>query len=217
MAKLTDFSLTLMKSPGKIFVIDDDPDTLASLSVLFQMVGWPTETFLSVDDFLARCNSNLEGCIISEANMPDMSGPVLQEKLSRRHIKIPILFQSDNGTISMAAATMRLGAIDFLTKPAPAWLLIKRVEEAIQKSRDVVQQEENWRQASNALAELTPRESEIMRLIVEGHSNKKIAQILAISDRTVENHRAHIMSKTKAGNLLALARMALEADEFRLT
>lgn len=216
MAKLTDFSLTLMKPPGRIFIIDDDHDTLASLSVLFEMVGWPVAAYTSAADFLADCKANLEGCIISEANLPDISGPELQTKLLRRNIRIPILFQSNNGTIPLAASTMRLGAIDFLTKPAPAWLLIKRAEEAIQKSRNVLQHEENWRQANAALAELTPREAEIMRLIVEGHSNKKIAQMLAISDRTVENHRAHIMSKTKAGNLLALARMALEADEFRL-
>ena len=155
------------------------------------------------------------GCIIIDVNMPGMDGPALQHELHRRGTQLPMIFLSGYGTIPTTVSTIKAGAMDFLTKPVKGSVLLERVAEAIQLSRQIKDQSVEHRAAVSRLASLTGREREIMDLAVTGLTSKEIAQKLSISFRTVEIHRAHVMQKTGATNLLALARIALVAGSHR--
>lgn len=200
-----------MTSQSKIFVVDDDSGMRESLGILFELADYAVESFACAEDFMAEVTESCEGCIVLDVDMPGMSGPELHEELLRRDINIPVVYLTGYATVKLATKAMRNGAVDCLSKPAPGWLLLERAEEGIRRSREFLREEENRRLAGGIVSALTPRETEILKLLVAGHSNKEVAKLLSISDRTVENHRSHIMFKTKTSNLLELSRIAAHA------
>jgi FixJ family two-component response regulator len=141
-----------------------------------------------------------------------MSGLELQEELSKREINIPIIFISGHAAISDSAKAFRAGAVDFLEKPFDNEILLKRIEEAIQKDIEIEEQLIKKRQIQKRLDHLTVREKEVLSLIVSSHSNKEAAAILNISNRTIDVHRAHIMEKMQAANLAELMMMAIHCE-----
>jgi FixJ family two-component response regulator len=197
-----------MSTQPCVFIVDDDYAVRDSLGQLMEVAGFTYQTFESAEHFLQAYHPDGSGCLLLDLNMPNMTGDELQAELIRRKIHLPIIFLTAYGDIPTSVRAIKLGAIDFLTKPVSSKLLIERIQTALQQesqrhnhSQLVVQE------ICGRLNGLTSRESEVMLLVVAGHSNKEIARQLDISPRTVEIHRARVMEKTGAANLLELARM----------
>ena len=192
---------------GYVFIVDDDAVVLDSLRMLLETAGYAVATFHGAEDFLEICTPDTHGCIILDVNMPDMDGPALQEELNRRGLQLPVIFLSGHGTIPLTVRALKAGAMDFLTKPVKGSDLLDRVREAMNQCSVLQQQAKEVQSVTSRLAMLTERENEVLKLAVEGHTSKEIAQRLGISYRTVEIHRAHVMQKTGASNMLELARI----------
>jgi FixJ family two-component response regulator len=196
-----------MSDIAQVFVVDDDAFVRDSLRMLLEVSGYAVATFPGAEDFLDICTPDTQGCIILDVNMPDMDGPSMQLELIHRGLQLPIIFLSGQGTIPLTVRTLKSGAMNFLIKPVKGSELLACVEEAI-KQCAILQKHAIASQVIAArLAMLTEREREVMMLAVAGHTSKEIALHLGISFRTVEIHRAHVMQKTGASNMLELARM----------
>lgn len=197
-----------MSGPATVFIVDDDEAVRDSLRMMIKAAGHSAATFSCANDFLDVCTPETQGCIILDVNMPNMDGPALQEELTRREMRLPIIFLSGQGTIPLSVRTIKAGAVDFLTKPVEGAVLLARVQEALEQC-SIQQKQANASQSIVArLAMLTEREREVMMLAVAGHTSKEIALRLDISYRTVEIHRARVMQKSGASNMMELARIA---------
>lgn len=196
-----------MNDPRQVYIVDDDEAVLDSLSMLLEANGYTVSTFGDAPSFLATCEPDMPGCLILDVDMPVVDGPALQEELIRREIRLPIIFLTGHGTIPMTVRALKAGAHDFLTKPVAGTVLLERIAEAMHKNEQVQLQHKTTRSIAARLATLTAREREVMMLAVEGYTSKEIAQRLLISYRTVEIHRAHLMQKSGASNMLELARI----------
>ncbi len=201
-----------MTLPEKIFVVDDDAAVRDSLRMLLRADGHAVETFASGPEFLDACNADTHGCVILDVKMPGMDGTMLQEELNRRSIKLPIIFLSGQGTIPVTVRAIKAGAVDFLTKPVDGTELLACVRAALKADSLAHEQDADRQSTVSRLSTLTDREREIMQLTIEGHTSKEIARQLDISYRTVESHRAHILRKTGAANLIELARLATQTS-----
>jgi len=175
--------------------------------MLLKADGHAVTTFAGAGEFLDACTPDTRGCLILDVKMPGMDGPALQEEMKRRGLRLPIIFLSGEGSIPVTVRTIKTGAMDFLTKPVDGAALLACVREALEKDLLLQEQAADRQTIESRLEKLTDREREILRLTTEGHSSKKIAERLAISHRTVESHRAHILHKTGASNLVELARI----------
>lgn len=195
-----------------IHVVDDDAAVRDSLRMLLKADGHEVKTYASGEEFLESCEQGMRGCIILDIKMPGMDGQMLQAELNRRGLSLPIIFLSGQGTIPVTVRTIKAGAVDFLTKPVDGAELLSSVRAALRQ--DVFQQgrEASRHAVSPRLSALTNREREIMLLTIEGRTSKEIAQQLSISYRTVESHRAHILRKTGAANLIELARIVSQNE-----
>lgn len=202
-----------MNDKTKVFVVDDDPSVRDSISTLLDVAGHEVVTFSQAADFLAVCTPDTCGCIILDVNMPDMDGPMMQQELKRRGMRLPIIFLSGKGTIPLTVHAIKSGAMDFLTKPVKGSILLERVNEALEQCAVLQNEAKTSRSIAARLATLTQREREVMKLAVEGLTSKEVAQHLCISYRTVEIHRAHVMHKLGASNMLELARLASYQSE----
>lgn len=197
-----------MSEHDTIFIVDDDAAVRDSLTMLLEAAGYAAKAFKSAADFLGTCVPDMQGCIILDVDMPGMDGPSLQEELIRRHVNLPVLFLSGHGNIPMTVRTVKAGAIDFLTKPIEGLKLLEHVRAAL-KQRQFMHHRIAYQQFTlSRLATLTAREKEILLLAIAGHPSKEIGSRLGLSYRTVEIHRAHILRKTGASNLLELASIA---------
>ncbi|MDO8990974.1 MAG: response regulator [Sideroxyarcus sp.] len=196
-----------MSDISRVFVVDDDASVRDSLRMLLEVSGYKVATFPGAEDFLEICTPDTQGCIILDVNMPDMDGPTLQEELLRREMQLPIIFLSGHGTIPLTVRALKSGAMNFLIKPVQGAELLACVHEAMEQSNFLRMQARACQSVTARLAALTEREREVMSLAVEGKTSKEIAQQLNISYRTVEIHRAHVMQKTGATNMLELARI----------
>lgn len=195
--------------PSKVHVVDDDPGMRDSVSFLLESVGIDVACYESAEDFLERYDAQMRGCLLLDVRMPGMSGLQLHEKLREESIKLPVIIVTAHSDVPMAVAAMRNGAFDLIEKPYNDQLLIDRVREAI--DRDRTEHHEHLQEAAvrERLAELSPREDEVMRLVVSGFLNKQIASKLGLSIKTVEVHRSRVMQKMAARSLADLVRMAM--------
>ncbi len=190
-----------------VYLVDDEFAVRDSLSLLIESTGLAVRSFASAEGFLNNYDPEYPGCLLLDVRMPSMSGLELQDELLRREISIPIIFISGHAGIPDSAKAFRAGAVDFLEKPFDNELLLERIMEAIKK--DIANREQliEYHNIQNRLDQLTVREKEVLSLIINGHSNKEMANILAISNRTVEVHRARIMEKMQAESLVELIMM----------
>lgn len=195
-----------------VFIVDDDPAVREAMAMLMASAGLTSSAFPSARDFLAAYEPGAPGCLVLDLRMPGMSGTELQEELDRRGATLPIIFLTAYADVPTAVGAVRAGAVDFLQKPVEGGRLLKRVRDAL--GLDSVSRARRFEAqgARQRLALLTPRESEVLRFVVEGHTNKAIARELGISRRTVETHRARIMRKTAAASLPDLIRIVGSAD-----
>lgn len=199
-----------MKNNDIVFVVDDDAAVRDSLRMLLKADGHAVATFEGAEDFLDACTQNMHGCLILDVKMPGMDGPSLQEELNRRGMRMPIIFLSGQGTIQETVRTIKAGAMNFLTKPVDGAELLGSVREALKRDSLMHEYDVERQSIASRLEMLTDREREIMLLSVAGFTSKEIAQKLSISFRTVESHRAHILHKTGASNLMELAHIAAQ-------
>jgi len=196
-----------------VFVVDDDSAVRDALKLLLRSVGHPVETYGSGQDFLDGYPDDQPGCLVLDIRMPGMSGLELQQQLNTRHSLLPIIFITGHGDVPMAVEAMQAGAMDFIQKPFRDQDLLDRINQALDKdaSNRAALSERNA--IRKRLETLTPREREVMDLVVDGKANKVIAGDLNLSQRTVEIHRARVMEKMQATSLAHLVRMVLEVEE----
>jgi len=203
----------MREQPGTVFVVDDDEAVRGSMKLLLKTLGLPAQAFASAQEFLATFDTGRSGCLVLDIRMPGMSGLELQEELNARGAMLPIIFITGHGDVPMAVEAMQRGAMDFLQKPFRDQDLLDRVTKALEKDRAGRELLGNRERIRARIADLTPREREVMALVTQGKANKVIAADLDLSQRTVEIHRAHVMEKMGANSLAHLVRMGIEADQ----
>jgi FixJ family two-component response regulator len=191
-----------------VFVIDDDRMIRDGLQSLIRSVGLRVEMYASAQDFLGAKRPDAPACLVLDVRMPGLSGLDLQLKLRDRGIPIPIIFITGHGDIPMSVRAMKEGAQEFLTKPVRGQDLLDAVQKAIARDRELRQEREETGEIRAGFESLTPREKEVLELVVAGLLNKQIADRLGMSELTVKTHRAHVMEKTQAESLAHLVRMS---------
>ena len=196
-----------------VFVVDDDEEVRDSLSVLLESVDLNVEAFDSAHHFLDTFDPEASGCLVLDIRMPGMSGIELQNRLNEKQAILPVIVITGHGDVSLAVKAMKGGAVDFLQKPFDEQELLDQVHQALADDARRRLELDERQIILDRLATLTPREREVMELIVDGKANKNVAAELGVSQRTVEIHRARVMEKTQAGSLAHLVRMALLAGE----
>ena len=198
-----------MKAAGPvIFVVDDDPSVRKSLMRVMTSAGYEVEAFASARDFLTREPFVGPCCLVLDVRMPGLTGLELQEALAGKGHRIPIVFITGHGDISMSVKAMKSGAADFLTKPFDVEQLLATVERAVTKDVKDLSDEGRTAEALERVKLLTPRETEVFALVVTGMLNKQIAGELGIGEKTVKVHRARVMEKMQAGSVAELVRLA---------
>lgn len=191
-------------------VIDDDPAMRDSLSFLLDTAGLHARTYESAVNFLAA-GEPAPGCIVTDVRMPDMNGLELVRRLKERAVAHPVIMITGHGDVPLAVEAMKAGVVDFLEKPFDDEALLTAIRSALASSDNPSGQDEERRRFHELLEQLSPREKDVLRGVVAGKPNKVVAYELGISPRTVEVYRANVMTKTAAGSLSELVRMALLA------
>jgi len=198
-----------------VLIIDDDEAVRDAISLWLSCNGYHCRCFEHAEDFIGQYSSDFQGCIIADIRMPGMNGLELQSHLNRLGCKLPLIFITGHGTVPMAVQAIRNGALDYLRKPVDEQQLLRLVEQAF----TLDQARATLRQAQQAqiqqLASLTHRESQVAQLVVDGLSNKVIAADLGISERTVEVHRAKVMTKLAVKTLPELVKTYLSIKPLR--
>ena len=192
-----------------VFVVDDDDSVRESLKLLIDSAGWQPETFASGEEFLSRPKPvAAPTCLVLDVRLPDISGLDVQKRIAEDQISMPIIFISGYGDVPVTVQAMKEGAVEFLTKPVVGDVLLLALQQAIERSSAALGHEEEFRALRNRYASLTPREREVMELVVAGLLNKQIGSELGISEITVKAHRGQMMRKMEAPSLPHLVKMA---------
>jgi RNA polymerase sigma factor (sigma-70 family) len=190
-----------------VYIVDHDPQMRHLLSALARSVGLAIEIFADAKEFLCTCQAESHGCAVLDVRLPMMSGLDLQKALLARNILLPIIFVSAHGDVPMVAQAFRAGAIDFMQKPFNVNVMLERIYEAIKRDEIQHRRHEQNQELEKRLSQLSKREAVVMQLLIEGASTKSIARQLAISPKTVDNHRVRILQKVQVGNTVELAKL----------
>ena len=196
-----------MTLSGKVYVVDDDESVRSALSRLLRSEGLDVEAFATAEAFLEHPRPDEPGCLVLDVQMPGLTGLDLQRALAESGAELPIVFMTAHGDIPMSVRAMKEGAVDFLPKPVESEVLLATVRGALEKGAVEHDREHEIRTFRNAVERLTPREHEVLALVVAGHLNKQIAARLGISLVTVKVHRGRGMEKTGVDSLAELARL----------
>jgi FixJ family two-component response regulator len=191
-----------------VFVVDDDASIRTALKRLFQSVGLRCETFSSAQSFLTHPLGDQIGCLVLDVRLPGLSGLDLQSELSKANIQIPIIFITGHGDVPMTVRAIKAGAVEFLTKPFHDQDLLDAVQQALNHDHLMRQQQAEISRLRQRLESLTPREHQVMGLVVFGFLNKQIAGQLGTSEKTVKVHRGQVMQKMETQSLPELVRIA---------
>jgi len=195
-----------------VFVVDDDISVRTSLELLIDSAGWQSETFPSAQAFLHRPRAVGPSCLVLDMSLPDLDGLELQKRVASDRTDMPIIFISGHGDVPMTVRAMKAGAVEFLTKPLAGDVLVGAIQQAIEQSRKALDRETAIRELRDRHASLSPRERQVMALVVSGLLNKQVGGELGISEITVKAHRGQVMRKMKATSLPDLVAMAVRLE-----
>jgi FixJ family two-component response regulator len=198
----------LTEEQGIVFIVDDDPSVRAALEDLLESIGLNVQSFGTVQEFLDTKRPDAAGCIVLDVRLPGTSGLEFQRLLARSEINLPIIFISGHGDIEISVQAMKLGAIEFLTKPLREQELVDAVQFGIARERARRLEARRLAGLKERLQSLTRREREVFELVITGRQSKIIASDLKLSVMTVKVHRSHVMRKMGAKSLINLARIA---------
>jgi FixJ family two-component response regulator len=197
-------------SEPTVFIVDDDDAVRRFLSGLIESVELRVETFASARDFLEAYEPGRPGCLVLDVRMPGMSGLELQRELADQAIDLPVIILTGHGNVQLAVHAMKAGAIDFVEKPFDNELLLDRIQKAVAANLRAGSERIKRIEIAERMQLLTPREREVLDLVVAGQTNKGVARHLDISERTVEVHRANVMRKMQAKSLADLVKMTTD-------
>jgi two-component system, LuxR family, response regulator FixJ len=198
-------------APATVFVVDDNLGVRKSLRALLESVGLAVETYASGEDFLAVFETERAGCLVLDVRLGKSNGLDVQDELRRRGARIPIIVLTGHGNVPTSVRALKAGAVEFLQKPAPPRLLLERVAAAIDGDLRARQATAARDAAIHHLGRLTPREGQVMELLVAGKTSKEVAVALSVSVRTVEGHRRTVFSKMDVSSAAQLVRVVLDA------
>lgn len=201
------------QSMPTVFVVDDDEEVRSALKLLFESVGLPVICFASALEYLDRFDGSLPGCLVVDIRMPGMSGLDMQEKLSEYPIFPPVIIITGHGDVPMAVRAVQAGAVDFIEKPFRDQILLDSVHRAIEMDAKKRGEASRLSEIREHLDQLTPREREVLDLVISGMRNKNISEQLGITLSTVEAHRSRVMEKMQADSLSHLMRMMLTLEQ----
>jgi two-component system response regulator TtrR len=201
-----------MTNYSTVFIVDDDQAVRDSLKFLVESNGRAAQTYASAKAFIDGYDPDMPGCVLLDVRMPEMSGFELQKEMQKRQITIPIIFISAHGTVPTAVRALKLGASDFIMKPFNNQALLEKIDQAIEADKIHREECDRRQHIADRMANLTARELDVMRLIVEGMPAKKIADQLGISNKTVDVHRSHIMHKLEIKSVAELVKMVVSVE-----
>ncbi|CAA0115457.1 response regulator transcription factor [Zhongshania aliphaticivorans] len=202
-----------MTIEATVYLVEDDEAVRDSLQMVLESVGHKVVSYSRADSFLEDYTTEMAGCMVLDIRMPGMNGMELQRQLNSRNSILPIIFVTGHGDVPMAVDAMQRGAVDFVQKPYREEELLGKIQQAIAADAENRADLEEKHKIRAKLADLTPRESQVMELMIEGKANKVIAYDLDISQRTVEIHRARVMEKMGVRSLAHLVRMVMAAED----
>jgi FixJ family two-component response regulator len=191
-----------------VFIVDDDVSVRESLELLVRYENWKPETFASAQEFLDHPRKLVPSCLVLDLSLPGLNGLELQKQLAAEHIDMPIIFITGHGDVPQSVQAMKAGALEFLTKPLNSDALVSAIRTALQRSSVILAQEAEMQELRKRYASLSPRERQVMTLVVSGLLNKQVGGELGISEITVKAHRGQVMQKMKVNSLADLVRMA---------
>ena len=200
-------SLTSRGTPI-VFVVDDDISVRESLESLIRFAGWQPQIFASAQEFLPRPPVFVPSCLVLDVMLPDLNGLDLQKRLATDRVTMPIIFITGHGDVPMAVRAMKAGAVEFLNKPYSDETLLSAIQQAIECSDAALRREAEMRSIRDRYASLSPRERQVMALVVRGLVNRAVGSELFITEITVKVHRGNVMRKMKADSLADLVNMA---------
>ena len=206
--------MSITDAKGPVYLVDDEPALLKALTRLLKAEGFKVRAFESALDFLGTSLASGGGCMVLDEAMPDMSGAELQQRLNTLESPLAVVFLTGNGDIPISVRAIKLGAVDFLTKPVKDEELLAAIRLGLKKTSEMVRQKEELNELRARHAALTGREREVMAGVVQGLPNKQIAGLLEIVEQTVKVHRSRVMQKMGA---TSLAELVIYADKLGLS